>query len=263
MRSRRVSTVCRISREREHRTVTGTEHGRVRDRNGGVYGRSCRVWCDVALDVEWRNRLSCLGGSGAVRDRVASGVSFRRLFVLIRQCGAPTRSSSAMVAAGLRGQSTVEAVCMIPVLFALLLLLIQPAILLYDRMVMQAAATETCRLLATAAPAGGIDEGRCEEYARHRLGSIPSVDVFHVHDGGCTWKVELQGNESSAAVSVRISTEVEPLPLVGMAAGLLGASNGRGNFEVQVEASQAAQPEWAQAAEGGLNPPGWIGVWLE
>lgn len=152
---------------------------------------------------------------------------------------------------------------MIPVLFALLLLLVQPAILLYDRMVMQAAATETCRLLATAAPAGGVDEGRCEEYARHRLGSIPSVDAFHVHDGGCTWNVELQGDESSAVVSVRISTEVKPLPLVGMAATLLGASNGRGNFEVQVEASQATQPDWARAAEGGLDPSGWIGAWLE
>ena len=47
------------------------------------------------------------------------------------------------------GQATVEAAFLLPVLFVGLLLLMQPGILLYDRLVMQAAASEGCRLLAT------------------------------------------------------------------------------------------------------------------
>ena len=40
------------------------------------------------------------------------------------------------------GQATVEAAVLIPVLFTVLLLLIQPGIILYDRMVMNYAAAE-------------------------------------------------------------------------------------------------------------------------
>ena len=42
------------------------------------------------------------------------------------------------------GQATVEAAFLLPVLFVGLLLLMQPGILLYDRLVMQAAASEGC-----------------------------------------------------------------------------------------------------------------------
>ena len=48
-----------------------------------------------------------------------------------------------------------EAAVLIPVLFTALLLLLQPGILLYDRMVMQGAAAEGCRLLATKTAALG------------------------------------------------------------------------------------------------------------
>lgn len=152
---------------------------------------------------------------------------------------------------------------MLPLLFFGLLLLIQPGILLYDRVVMQAAATEGCRLLATASSASGADTARCEEYVIGRLGAIPPVGIFHVHDGGCSWNIELQGDGSSERVSVSIATEVEPLPLIGMAAGLLGVENNRGNFEVKVEASQQTQPGWVGSAPGGRDPSGWIGAWLE
>ncbi|MGN1361061.1 MAG: TadE/TadG family type IV pilus assembly protein [Eggerthellaceae bacterium] len=49
-----------------------------------------------------------------------------------------------------RGQSTVEAAVMIPLLFGGMLMLLQPGILLYDRVVMEGAAAEGCRVLATA-----------------------------------------------------------------------------------------------------------------
>ncbi len=53
------------------------------------------------------------------------------------------------------GQATVEAAFLVPVLFIVLLLLLQPGILLYDRIVMQGAAAQGCRLLATSTQAGG------------------------------------------------------------------------------------------------------------
>ena len=72
-----------------------------------------------------------------------------------------------------RGQATVEAAVLIPVLFTALLLLLQPGILLYDRMVMQGAAAEGCRLLATKTAAQGDMDGSCEAFVRHRLGAVP------------------------------------------------------------------------------------------
>ena len=53
---------------------------------------------------------------------------------------------------------------LIPVLFTALLLLLQPGILLYDRMVMQGAAAEGCRLLATKTAALGDMDGSCEAF---------------------------------------------------------------------------------------------------
>lgn len=68
-----------------------------------------------------------------------------------------------------RGQSTAEAAVALPVVFLLVLLLVQPGIVLYDRMVMAGAAAEGCRLLATS----DGDAATCEEYVRRRLGAIP------------------------------------------------------------------------------------------
>lgn len=65
------------------------------------------------------------------------------------------------------GQATVEAAFLLPVLFVWLLLLMQPGILLYDRLVMQAAASEGCRLLATKTAAAGDMAESCEAFVRH------------------------------------------------------------------------------------------------
>lgn len=47
------------------------------------------------------------------------------------------------------GQSTIEAAVLFPVLLVMFGLLLQPAVLLYNRCIMTAAATEGCRLVAT------------------------------------------------------------------------------------------------------------------
>lgn len=158
------------------------------------------------------------------------------------------------------GQGSVEAALCIPVVFLLLLLLVQPGILLYDRMVMSNAAAEGCRLLATATDAFGSMEGTCEAFVRHRLASVPPIDCFRVRRGEDSWRITMAGGERAASVSVRIAVEVRPLPLLDAAAALVGMANERGNIEVTVEQSALTQPAWAQAAAS-APPSDWVGAW--
>lgn len=158
----------------------------------------------------------------------------------------------------IRGQATVEAAFLLPALMLLLLLLLQPGILLYDRMVMQGAAADACRLLATSAG----DRAYCEDYVRRRLGAVPQQENFHVHESGCTWNIAFSGDETSAQVGVEISTEVKPLPLIDVGGALLGLLNESGNFEVRVSASAPTQPAWVEGAIAGGNPAAWVGAWL-
>ena len=74
-----------------------------------------------------------------------------------------------------KGQGTVEAAVAIPVLFLLLLVLLQPGIVLYDRLVMGNAAAEGCRLLTTAT---SEMTGSCEAFIRHRLAAVPQHECF-------------------------------------------------------------------------------------
>lgn len=157
------------------------------------------------------------------------------------------------------GQSTVEAAFLIPVLFILLLLLLQPGVVLYDRMVMNGAAAEGCRLLATRTDAAGADMEAYRGSVLRRLGSVPQEEHFHVHDGGgCSWEILLDGDESAGEVSVTIRNKLEPLPIVDEAATLLGMVDERGHLTVEVSASAPAQPQWVVESEAGLNPGAWV-----
>ncbi len=159
-----------------------------------------------------------------------------------------------------KGQGTVEAAVAIPVLFLLLLVLLQPGIVLYDRLVMSSAAAEGCRLLTTAT---GDMTGSCEAFVRHRLAAVPQHECFHVHDGDCSWNIELSGNESSQVVTVRIANELRPLPLFDAGAKLLGLTNGSGNLEIEESVTMQTQPDWVASTDLGLNPSSWIGAWSE
>ncbi len=80
----------------------------------------------------------------------------------------------------------------------------QPGIVLFDRVVMEAAAAEGCRALETASAA---DEGEVVEYVQRRLGAVPAVSAFH--EG--LWDIEVQGaGQSGQCVSVRISHGTGP-----------------------------------------------------
>ena len=157
-------------------------------------------------------------------------------------------------AASDRGQSTVEASFALPIVLVLVLLLVQPGIILYDRIVMEAAAAEGCRLLATSS-----DSGAVEDFLRRRLSAVPEQDLFHVHGSGCTWRIELEGGEGSAQVGVTIRNEVRPVPLIDAALRALGLANENGNMEIEVRASQPTQPDWAAMA--GISPAEWVNTW--
>lgn len=159
---------------------------------------------------------------------------------------------------GFVGQATVEGAFLIPIILLLLLLLVQPGIVLYDRMVMQGAAAEGCRLLATRSDEIEGSNEAYEEYIRRRLASIPQQENFHMHQKGCSWVIELEGNENTDRVTVRIENEIKPLPLFDFGAEALGLTNERGAFVQQVEVSQRVRNGWVAASEDGIDPRAWI-----
>lgn len=158
------------------------------------------------------------------------------------------------------GQAVVEAAFALPVMMLLMLMLLQPAIVLYDRMVMQAAAAEGCRLLTTSPAASGYST--CEDYVRRRLAAVPQQDSFHVHGGDCSWDIEFTGSSSSSEVSVRIENQLKPLPLLDAGAALLGMLNEEGNLVIAVKATSATQPSWVGSSSVGYASAGWVGAWL-
>lgn len=158
-----------------------------------------------------------------------------------------------------RGQATVEAAFALPVLLLLVLLLVQPGIVLYDRMVMASAAAEGCRLLAT----GEGDSDACVALVKRHLGSVPQQDNFHVHSYGCTWEVICEGGGASDASRVTVRTEVRPLPLLDMGATLLGLANERGNLVVEVVVEAPTRASWAQESLGGATPNEKAGAWCD
>ncbi len=152
------------------------------------------------------------------------------------------------------GQTTVEAAFLIPVTFLMLMVLAQPAILLYDRMVMNAAAGQAVRMLATR-PADSSDSAYLV-FIESQLAPIPQVAAFHVGDG---WDIELTGDETSQETSVTITAQAKPLPLVSLAASPLGLLDDEGCFVVEVSATMPTQPDWVWDQGGG--PSEWVSQW--
>lgn len=158
------------------------------------------------------------------------------------------------------GQAVVEAALLIPALLLSLLLLIQPGILLYTRMVMEGAAAEGCRILATTSELEQNTKA-AEGFVKRRLASIPQQQNFHVHEPTCTWSIVLTGNETTSEVSVEISTEVKPLPLFDFGLEALGVLNGQGNYELKVSRQLTTKTEWVRENAIGSNPKRWIDRW--
>ena len=152
------------------------------------------------------------------------------------------------------GQATVEAALLIPVFLLGILIAIEPGILLYDRIVMESAASMGCRVLAT------LDSGEMEDahgYIERRLSAIPDVPIFH--EG--SWEIDIQGGAGDANSEVRISHSVRLLPLAREAMGLAGLTNSTGSFSQQVERVQETADEWLIESEYGADAASWISRW--
>lgn len=158
------------------------------------------------------------------------------------------------------GQATVEAAFMIPVLLIAVLLLIQPGIIMYDRMVMRNAAAEGCRVLATTS-ADQLET--CENYILRRLGAIPQQDLFHQHGSACSWKITLEGNESTGQASVEITNKIKPLPLISCGASFLNLLDEQGLLTITVREACAVQPLWANESSLSEGAAGWVGAWID
>ena len=148
------------------------------------------------------------------------------------------------------GQATVEAAFALPVLFAMFALLLQPAVLLYDRCVMDAAAAETCRLAATQS----CSDSAMKAFVLRRLDALPSLDLFHTR--ACDWEVEIEGGAQS---TVSIKGHVTPLPLLGITASTMTDPAGDGCALLSSKVSSTLQPSWLSEVEGG--PGDWVAQW--
>lgn len=159
------------------------------------------------------------------------------------------------------GQSTVEAAFIVPVLLGCVLLLAQPCVYLYDRTVMQSAASSACRLLSTLSEGeGDLVDG----YVRRRLAAVPQQDCFHVHEGSsCSWNIETQGSQASDSVSVVIENKVKPLPLLDFSCKAVGLTGSDGCWTIRVEAHMPTQPDWARSSASGSDPAAWVGDWCD
>lgn len=143
----------------------------------------------------------------------------------------------------MKGQATVEAAFLVPVLMCVLLLMLEPGIVLYDRIVMNSAVVEGARLLSTQKDG---DTKLVEDYIKRRLGAIPSVDIFHVHRGGCSYEITCSGNSHTSTVSVTLKNKIKALPLLDISLRAFGGISDDGQFEIEVASTLQTQNSWAR-----------------
>ena len=141
-------------------------------------------------------------------------------------------------------QATVEAALLLPTFLTLLLLALQPLCMLYTRSVLEAAASETARLMVTT---DGEAMDSCEAFALRRLSAVPNLSIFHA-GGSLAWDIELIRADEEGTVTAAITGAVTPLPVLGAFAGALGTTNGQGDVEMRVEVSYAGRPSWLEGS---------------
>ncbi|MGI6230054.1 MAG: TadE/TadG family type IV pilus assembly protein [Tractidigestivibacter sp.] len=151
---------------------------------------------------------------------------------------------------GQRGQATVEAAALIPVMMVVLALLMQPAMLLYTRSVMSGAAAEAARLASTAS----VDERDelCRSYVLRRLEAVPSVSCFHA-GGKEDWQVST--SVSGSSIRIEIVGHVRPLPLMGALAQAFSERDEQG-IVLRVSCEREMRADWVK---GGYDD--WVETW--
>lgn len=150
-------------------------------------------------------------------------------------------------------QATVEAAVVFPVLLTLMLLTLQPVCVLYTRAVMESAAGEAARLMATTETA---DEDSLRAFVQRRLGAVPNVAIFH-EGGPLAWDITMtRASDNGGAGDVTIAGTVRPLPVLGAFVSALGDAGPSGSIELAVSMGYDGRPAWVEG-----NYDDWIAMW--
>jgi len=153
-------------------------------------------------------------------------------------CIKASRRHGAILLRDERGQALVEAPVVILTLCLLTLILFQPVVTLYTRMVLGAGAASLCRVVATESALldgdgdsgdGGASARLLKTYAAGKIAGLPRGSAFQIPG---SLKVDVSGDAHGAHIQVRLSLMQKALPLLGL---LVGADK-RGQVEVSAEA---------------------------
>jgi len=120
------------------------------------------------------------------------------------------------------GQALAEAPIIIVTLCVLALILFQPIVTLYTKMVLGSAAASLCRVVATDSASSGLSGDASasarllQTYAEGKIAGLPRGSAFQVPG---SLRLEVTGDAHSAQVSVRLSLDQKALPLLGLLVG--------------------------------------------
>ncbi len=160
---------------------------------------------------------------------------------------------------GNAGQASLEAALIIPIMFVGILVLVQPCIILYDRMIMNAAAAEGCRLLITKTSSLDATDDIYQLVVARHLRAIPSIDIFHVQEEERAWNVSIEGDETSEEVVVTVHNRCRPLPLIAMGTSWLSATDADGCFSWETTVRMKTQPSWVgNNTSNTIDPYSWV-----
>ncbi len=135
-----------------------------------------------------------------------------------------------------RGQSSIEAAFILPILLLCLGLSVQPVIYMYTKTIMQEAADEGIRYAMSEQNAG-----RTERYIRRRLEALPSSSIFHVQDED--WDIDIIRADKSVRVLIR--GHIRTIPVLGVSAYMFLEHDDQGLI-VEVASENITAPSWRE-----------------
>ncbi len=130
-----------------------------------------------------------------------------------------------------------EAAALLATLMLLFGMLLQPACMLYTRMVMGQAAAQAVRVAATSK-----DDEAVRSFVLRRLRAVPEASLFHV-GGEQDWQTSVAQTTDARRVTVEVWGHVRPLPLFGAIASLAMERDAEG-VVLHVRVSELVRPEW-------------------